>query len=518
MRRLLLILACATLLQAQGLDPDKLVKPSVDSWPSYNGDYSGRRYSPLAKINQDNVTSLTLAWAFQMQSEAKCMPIVVNGVAYLAAGNQAWAVDARTGREVWHFRRSGAQSAYGSGHRGLAMYKDRLYLTTPDAQLLCLNARDGKMVWQVELADPKLHYFASSPPLVVRDRLIVGIAADLADVRCFIEAIDPTSGKVQWRWNVTPDPGEPGSETWPDEDRLLHGNGATWLTGTYDPELNLVYWGTGNPHPVEVSDSRPGNNLYTCSIVALNPETGKLVWHFQTSPHDTHDWDSVETPVLFDAEFDGKPRKLVAQAARNGYFFVLDRTNGKCLLTSPYMETTWASGIDSKGRPIPKKETEPAPDGAIARPGGGGGTNWQPPSFDPDTNLFYLNELESLGIYYQTTISGKAHGWGGQFSIPWTQPMLKAIDYKTGKIRWQRDMGPRVGGWPGILTTAGRLLFTADYTGNLLALDPGSGKTLWHVYAGGTMSGGPMTYELDGRQYLLTGIGSVLFAWSLPVR
>jgi alcohol dehydrogenase (cytochrome c) len=305
------------LASGQELDPATLLKSATDTWPTYNGDYSGKRFSTLDQINAGNINSLTLAWVLQTHSMTiKSTPLEVNGVLYFTVPDNVWAVDARFGRIIWRYERKTEGDHI--GHRGLAMYKNWLYFTTVDAHLICLDAKDGTRRWDIEMADPKLEYFSTMAPLVVRNHVIVGVSGDVTDIPGFLESIDPETGKIQWRWNSEPEPGQPGSETWPkDSDAILHGGGMTWMTGTYDPDLNLLYWGTGNPNPVLAGEGRPGDNLYTCSIVALNPDTGKLVWYFQPSPHDVHDWDAVETPVLFDAEFRGKPRKLLAQASRN---------------------------------------------------------------------------------------------------------------------------------------------------------------------------------------------------------
>src|ERR1051325_2239111 len=402
---------------AQGLDPAALLKPATNTWPTYNGDYSGRRFSPLDQINATNIGSLTLAWIFPVHiAEIKSTPLEVNGALYFTTPDNVWAVDARFGREVWHYQRKSEGDHI--GQRGLGMYKNWLYFTTPDAHMICLDAKDGTVRWNVELADPKLGYFATMAPLIVRNHVIAGVSGDVTDVRGFLESLDPDTGAIQWRWYTEPDAGQPGSETWPSSDALLHGGGMTWMTGTYDPELNLLYWGTGNPNPVLVGEGREGDNLYTCSIVALNPDTGKLVWYFQPSPHDVHDWDAVETPVLFDAQFQGKPRKLLAQASRNSFFFVLDRTNGQHLVTAPFIEQTWASGVDSRGRPIAKPEAAPSPDGVLVEPSSDGGTNWMAPSFDPQTGLFYVNSRRIFSVFYRTT-EGKAEGWGGRDRNIW---------------------------------------------------------------------------------------------------
>ncbi|MGI8741617.1 MAG: acido-empty-quinoprotein group A [Bryobacteraceae bacterium] len=499
----------------QGLDPNALLKPPTNTWATYNGDYSGRRYSPLHQIDTSNVASIAPAWVYQGHTVAiKSTPLEVNGILYFTVPDNVWAIDARTGREIWHYKYKNNGSDH-IGHRGAAMYKDWLYFETPDANLVSLNAKDGSVRWTIELADPALGYFATMAPLVIRDHVVVGVSGDVTDIPGFLESIDPDSGKLQWRWYSTPKPGEPEAATWPKEgDAISHGGGMTWITGTYDPELNLLYWGTGNPNPVLVGEGRKGDNLYTCSIVALNPDTGKLVWYFQPSPHDVHDWDAVQTPVLFDADFDGRPRKLIAQASRNGYFFVLDRANGKVLVSTPFAETTWASGIDRRGRPVAKPDKEPASNGTLVSPGSDGATNWMSPSFSPDTGLFYVSTRRLFSIFYRTAV-GKAEGWGGRDRNLWSDSAIKAIDYQTGKIRWQHDIGEGEG-IAGILTTAGNLLFTADNSGNLLALDAKTGKTLWHVNAGGHMVSSPMTYELDGRQYVLTAVQDVIFAWALP--
>jgi acido-empty-quinoprotein group A len=499
---------------AQGLDPAALLKPPPDTWPTYNGDYSGARFSKLDQINASNVGSLTLAWAFPTPgSNLKSTPLEVNGILYFTAPDNVWAVDAKYGREIWHYK----QTSEGDhiGNRGVGMYKDWLYFETPDAHLVCLNAKDGKVRWKIELADGKLGYFATMAPLVVGNHVIVGVSGDVTDVPGFLESVDPDTGATQWKWNTTPEPGQPGSETWPkDSDAIRHGGGMTWMTGTYDPALNLLYWGIGNPNPVLAGEGRTGDNLYTCSIVALNPDTGKLVWYFQPSPHDVHDWDAVQTPVLIDADFKGQQRKLLAQASRNGFFFVLDRATGEHLLTSPFIDQTWSSGVDSRGRPIAKPEATPTPDGALVAPGSDGATNWMAPSFSPQTGLFYVTARRIFSVYYNTA-TGKPEGWGGRDRNLWANSTLRALDYRTGKVVWNHETGEGES-IAGILTTAGHLLFTADNAGNLLALDPASGKTLWHLNIGGELLASPMTYQLEGRQYVIIPIMDKLYAFALP--
>ncbi|MGH9584832.1 MAG: acido-empty-quinoprotein group A, partial [Bryobacteraceae bacterium] len=463
MKAAFLFFAAGVCALAQGLNPAALLKPPTQTWPTYNGDYSGRRYSTLAQINRGNVRSLALAWSFQVHSAPlKCTPLEVNGILYFSAPDNVWAVDARTGREIWHFDRPSKGDHIGS--RGVAMYRNRLYFGTPDAHLICLDARDGKQIWDIRIADVKFGYYLALAPLVVKNQIIVGTSGDSSDVRHFLEALDPVTGKTIWRWYSTPAPGTAAARTWPNAQAMEHGGGPMWLTGTYDPELNLIYWGTGNPHPVLAGTERPGANLYTCTIVALNAGTGKLVWYYQTSRHDTHDWDSVETPVLFDAEFGGKPRKLLAQAARNGYFFLLDRTNGKHLLTAPFVPTDWASGINAEGQPIPNPKMEPRADGSLVEAGPTGATNWNAPSFDPQTRLFYVNGDVGFTAFYLTLgANGKPEGHQGGAETPLvSHAFLEAIDYRTGKIRWKRREESAAAGHPGILTTAGRLLITSD--------------------------------------------------------
>jgi acido-empty-quinoprotein group A len=505
-------LASVPASRAQGLDDISVLKnPPTSMWPTFNGDYSGRRFSPLTEINQKNVNSLGLAWVFQTGTRSlETMPLVVHGIMYATSGNELWAIDARTGRQIWRFQ----EGPLGGNNKGAAMYKDKLYMTTPDDKLLCIDAKNGKRLWEIQIDDPALKAFGGVAPLVVKNHIIVGTSGDTADLPGFLLAVDPDTGKIQWRFDVMPKEGDPAWNTWPhDTDVITRGGGMTWLTGTYDPELNLLYWGTGNPHPVENGAARVGANLYTCSIVALNPDTGKLIWYFQGSPHDTHDWDMNMTPVLFDGTFKGKPRKLLAQAGKNGMFFVLDRTNGKALISESFVKSNWYSGFNERGEPIPDPIREPQPDGTLVW--GGAGTIWQAPSFDPQTGLFYLNAQETLGVFYLTMPGIHAEGWAGRDFFLYSKSMMKAIDYQTGKIRWVHDYPGREG-MVGILTTAGHLLFSADSYEDLIALDPSTGKTLWHTFVGASMSSAPMSYELDGRQYVVFPAGGAIYAFALP--
>jgi alcohol dehydrogenase (cytochrome c) len=489
---------------AQGADEPTLTHPPTDSWPGYHGDYSGRRHTSLTQITPQNVKNLSLAWAFQTEQAApiKSSPLLVDGILYFTLPENIWAVDARSGHQVWHYTHPRSPGEH-IGHRGVAMYKQYLFFVTPDAHLVSLNAKDGTVRWNVQVADASKGYWTSMAPLVVGNHVLVGVSGDFDNLAGFIRALDPETGATQWQWNSTPPAGTPNQTT----------GGMTWMTGTFDPDLHLVYWGTGNPTPVLNGTTRPGDDLYTCSIVALNPDDGKLAWAFQPSPHDTHDWDAVETPVLVDADFHGEPKKMLMQTSRNGYFFVLDRTNGKSLLTVPYGPVNWTLGVDKDGRPIPNPEKEPAPDGRLIAPDEGGLTNYRSPSFDIKNGLFIVDAHPSWSLYFAKPADG-VYGWAGADYGVWGKGMIEAIDYQTGKIRWSHEVGPESGA--GVLTTESGLTFTGDGHGNFLALDSSDGKTLWHAGSGSHIVSSPTSYELDGRQYVLTSSGGVLFAFALP--
>lgn len=493
---------------AQDIDPALLLRPPDDSWLTYHGDYSGKRHSTLSAITPDNVHQLTLAWAFQTnQSQAiKATPILANGVIYVSMPDRLWAFDVRAHRRLWEYTYK-QNDAFHIGHRGVAVYKNLVYLTTPDAHLLALDARTGAVKWDVVVADSKRGYWSTVAPLLIRNHLVVGVSGDFDNLPGVLKSFDPESGKLQWTFYSTMPPSDPAAFS----------GGATggqmWMTGTYDPELNLLYVGTGNPTPVLNGEARPGDNPWTCSIVAINPDTGKLAWGFQASPHDTHDWDAAEVPVLVDGTFGGVERKMLLQASRNGYYFVLDRTNGRNLLTKPFAAVNWARRIDEQGRPIPNPDKEPKKNGRLVAPNEGGATNYRSPSFDPTRGLLVVSAVDAYGIYFTKPEHGD-YGWAGANSGVHARAAIRAIDYQTGQIRWSHDIGDG-GGAAGVLTTSTGLTFTGDTSGNVLALRTSDGTTLWHT-AIGRVGNSPIMYQLDGRQYLVVAGGTALYAFALP--
>ncbi len=523
---MLLVAFCrlAGTLSAQEVAPSS-VEQSLQSvsgeWPTYNGDFSGRRFSTLDQVNASNVASLTLAWSLPTHGFGlKSTPLIVNGILYLTVPDKVWAVDAATGVQLWAWNRPSEGNHI--ANRGVAYLDGRVFFGTPDAHLVALDATTGKLLWDRKMADSKFGYYIATAPLAVKGKIIFGTSGDVADVPHSMRAVDPADGHELWRLNTIPKRGEPGFDTWPNAEAAAHGGGPIWVTGTYDPALNLMFWGTGNPHPVLAGGVRAGANLYTCSILAVDPDTGKIHWFYQPSPHDTHDWDAVETPVLFDRDWRGKDgkttsRHLLAQASRNGYFFVLDRATGENLLTSQFIPTDWAKGLDAKGQPVGDPQKETVPGGALVHADAAGATNWQPPSYDPQTGLFYLNGQEGWSFWYSALDKdGKPedHQGGSAISVS-EQNLLIAMDVQTGKVRWQTDTGKsRVSA--GILTTAGHLLFSGDGDGNLYVLDPLTGKPLWHTRPGADIVGGPMTYMLRGKQYIVMAAADTLYAFTLP--
>ena len=493
---------------AQGVDPSALLQPPSDSWLTYHGDYSGRHHSRLTQITPDNVGQLALAWAFQtgQTQQIKATPIVAGGVIYVTTPDNLWAIDARNGRQIWRYAYP-MNDGFHIGHRGAAVSKGLVFLTTPDAHLIALDARDGTVKWDTVIADAKKGYWSTNAPLLIRNHLIVGVSGDFDNLPGILRSFDPDTGAPQWTFYSTPPPDTPGSVS----------GGATggqmWMTGTYDPALDLLFVGTGNPTPVLNGEARPGDNRWTGSIVALDPDTGTLAWGFQASPHDTHDWDAAEVPVLVDAEFGGVERKLLLQASRNGYYFVLDRTTGTSLLTTPFATVNWASGIDEAGRPRPNPAKEPARDGRLVAPDEAGGTNYRSPSFDPATGLLLVSAHDAYGIYFFKKEHGK-YGWAGADYTVHGRGVLRALDYRTGQVRWSHDLHGGAGA-AGVLTTAAGVTFTGDSANSALALRTSDGTTLWHSGIG-RVGNAPITYELDGRQYVLLGGGSALYAFALP--
>jgi acido-empty-quinoprotein group A len=516
---------------SQELNPKALAlfNQPADTWPTYNGDYSGRRFSDLTQIDQATAGQLKIEWMYRINGigpqrgvgnpTIKSTPLLVNGVLYFTIPDHVFAISARTGEQLWQFDFED-KGGHLVGQRGVGIYGKWVYFLTPDGWFISLNASDGKERWRKKVADEKLQYFTTMAPMIVKNHVLVGVGGDAMDVRGYLESRDPETGDLQWRWWSEPEkPGDPGSETWPNKGAMDHGGGMTWLPGTYDPDLNLLYWGTGNANPVFAGQSRKGANLWTASIVALNPDTGKLAWWFQASPHDTHDWDNVETPVLLDMKIDGKPRKLLAQGARCGWFFLLDRTNGKNLVSKPFAGTgNWAKGVDAKGQPIPDPAKEPKVDGSMIDMPGMGASNWPPPSYSPQTELFYLNTSQGYGLTYLYDTSDQPEGYGGGSGGTFdARSSLLAIEARTGKIKWKHEHETGIAGAGlsgGILTTAGHLLFTGD-AGNLVAFDPATGKIVWHQQLTASLSNGPSTWMLDGKQYLIAGAGDTLFAFVL---
>jgi alcohol dehydrogenase (cytochrome c) len=503
---ILLAIVAAPVLAAQGVDAGTLLHPPAGSWPTYHGDYSGKRHSGLTQISVQNVSSLELAWAFQTNQTAaiKSSPLFVDGILYFTVPNIVWAVDARSGHQIWRYIYP-PNEGIPIGNRGVGIYKGWLFFLSPDGHLVSLDAKDGAVRWSVAIADATKGYFTTMAPLVAGNHVLVGVSGDPVQLTGYVRSVDPETGGTQWQWNATPPLGTPHATT----------GGMPWITGTFDPALNLLYWGTGNPTPILNASSRPGDDLYTCSIVALDLDSGKLVWAFQPSPHDTHDWDAVEVPVLVDGEFRGRQRKMLMQASRNGYFFVLDRVDGKNLSTTPFGPVNWSLGVDKRGRPIPNPDKEAALDGRLVAPDENGLTNFRSPSFDPKTGLLIVDAHPSYSLFYFSKPAAGPQAWTGDNYDIWGKSVIEAIDYHTGKIRWSHEIGSGAAG-AGVLTTDSGLTFTGDASGNFLALNTSKGKTLWHAGSGSPIEGAPITYQIDGNQYVLTSSGTMLFAWALP--
>jgi alcohol dehydrogenase (cytochrome c) len=506
-------------------------------WVTFGGNYANQRHSPLTQLTPRNVDGLRPEWLFQTSVSApgrgfETTPLVADGVMYITGNNNtAFALDAKTGRQLWSFRRTLPdllRVCCGMVNRGFGMLGDRLYMGTLDAHLVALDRKTGAVLWDTAVEEPKNGYAITAAPLIVKDRVIVGVAGGDYATRGFIDAYDAENGRRIWRFNVVPNPGEPGSDTWPNADVMLRGGGGVWTTGAYDPALNLVYFGTGNPNPDYWGDDRLGDNLYTCSLLAIDADTGKLRWHFQFTPHDIHDWDSAQVPVLGELSFGGAPRRVVMFANRNGFFYTLDRETGKLLVGKPFTGTNWARQLSPDGRPVVLDDV-----GTTEKclPDQRGGTNFMPPSFDPQRKLFYVIARETCVTWVSqkpTTItpggpapSGGARRFDGgpeQFSA------LRAIDPTTGELQWEHKFR----GYPstvtldlsgGAMSTASGLVFSGDNEGYLNAFDAASGKLLWQFQTGAPIWGvAPVTYMLGDRQWVVVPSGVTITAFALPVR
>lgn len=505
----------------------QIAQPKPGEWPTYHGHLSGNRHSPLDQIHAGNVGQLAPKWIFPVpggsQRGLQTTPVVVDGMMYVTAANQAWGLDARTGKEIWQYNRPRTPGLVGDAsggiNRGVAVLGDRVFMQTDHAHVIALHRLTGRLLWDAEMADFRQHYGSTGAPLVVNNMVIAGVSGGDEGVRGFLDAYDAATGKRVWRFWTVPAPGEPGSETWGGR-AIEHGCAATWLTGTYDPEARLLYWPTGNPCPDYNPDERKGDNLYSDSVLALDPETGKLKWHYQFTPNDVHDWDATETPMLVDATFQGRPRKLLLQGNRNGFFYVLDRLTGEFLAATPFVKKlTWASGIGPDGRPKLIPGYLPTPAGAMACPAVAGATNWPSTAFSPSTGLFYLMAEESCNIYTKNDEwweQGKSFYGGGTRRAPGVrgEKFLRALEVETGKIAWQV---PVEGGilQSGVMSTAGGLLFYGDGSGAFIALDAKNGKLLWQFNTGQSWKAGPMTYTIDGIQYIGVAAGPTIMAFAL---
>ena len=496
------------------------------AWPGYDGQPSGNRYSPIARITAANASRLVPKWVFTLPgaSQLQVTPVVVDGVMYVTAANDLYALDAGSGRQLWNYRRPRTRGVAGVAargvNRGVAVGGDRLFMTTDHAHLIAINRMTGAPLWDTEMADWHQNYNGTGAPLVVDDLVISGIAGGDEGARGFVAAFDQATGKEVWRFWAVPARGEPGSETWKGH-AIDHPGATTWRTGSYDPASATLYWAIGNPGPDMIGDDRQGDNLYSDSVVALDVKTGRLKWHFQFTPHDVHDYDAQEPLVLVDAAWKGQPRKLLVQANRNGFFYVLDRTTGEYLLGTQYVkDVTWASGLMPDGRPIVVPNMEPTHEGRRVCPSLEGASNWYSASFSPRSGLFYVQTNDKCGIFTrvdQTWEPGKSF-MGGTFAAA-PEPakrVLRAIDVQTGKVAWELPQFGAVDSWGGVLSTAGDVVFFCDDSGAFSAADARNGKLIWSFQTSQVWKSSPMTYVFDDRQYVAVASGPSILAFGLP--
>jgi alcohol dehydrogenase (cytochrome c) len=521
--RVLVLCACSV---AANLSAQKISDTIKDDWPTYNGDYTGRRFSSLTQITPQNAAHLQAQWVFHTKTPGvlEATPVVVNGIMYFTGSNDAFALNAQTGEVLWHYARPVSSGLIddASGHinRGVAISGTRLYMETDNAHLLCLDSRSGNLIWDIAYADWNKNYGATGAPLILKDKVLVATSGGDDGVRGFLAAYDSTTGKLAWRLWTIPGPGEFGSSSWPG-DTYLHGGGTAWMPGTYDQELNTLYWGTGNASPDYDGGVRPGDDLYTSSLLAIDPDTGKLKWYFQFTPHDLYDYDGVETPVLVDTQYQGQPRKLIVEANRNGYVYVLDRTNGKFLSATQFVKIlNWAKGIDADGRPVPS-DLLPTAEGTLICPGVEGATNWYSPSYSEVTHLFYFMTLESCSVYFRKPApfeEGKEYYSTGTKRNPGERStqVLLSFDPRTKEFVWRYPQAGDAHGYGGVMTTASGLVFFADNQGFFETVDAKTGKSLWHFNTGQSLHASPMSYAVGGKQYVAIASGSDLFSFALP--
>ncbi|MEW5979354.1 MAG: PQQ-dependent dehydrogenase, methanol/ethanol family [Acidobacteriota bacterium] len=496
------------------------------NWLTYGGDYRGTHFSRLTQITPANVQTLKSEWAFQYQASnvIEATPIVVDGLMFVTGPlNDVVALDARVGRKVWTYNRRIPSNVHSNctvmTNRGVAILGDRLYLATLDSHLVALDSKTGSVIWEVPVDDYRKGYSITHAPLALDGKIVVGVTSGECALVGFLDAYDATTGARLWRFWTVPQKGDPARATWAG-DSAEYGGSPTWMTGTYDAETRTLFWTTGNPGPDYDGTVRAGDNLYTCSVLALNPDTGSLKWYFQFTPHDTHDWDANETPVLIDAEFQGRPRKLLIQANRNGFYYVLDRVTGEFLLGKPFGNQTWAEGLDAKGRPLVKPGTDPTPEGSYLCPNAGGNTNWQSPSYDTGRGLFYVAGVESCATYFRETKPPEpgASYSGGSVQIDTrigSPGFIRALNALTGEIVWNFDL--HVGSYAaGVLGTAGGVLFGASEDGYLIALDAKTGRKLWHFQTGSRIASSPISYEMDGKQMVAVSTSTTLLVFALP--